>query len=217
MRLFLDSSDIHQWSDAARANLLYGVTTNPLIFKREGLQYSIQNITRLIDTARDLNLRELQIQVTEVSDPEAAIRAFMPLYERWPQGIVAKVPFCPTTAMVLERLPLEVPVTMTTGYAATQAILATQRGARYIAPYYGRLQEAGEDADQIVDDMLAICTGTQTRVLVASLRNNDQLISLCRRGHDTFTISPSLMHSMLTNRLSEQATIAFEDALQNNR
>ena len=62
MRLFLDSSDIHQWSDAARANLLYGVTTNPLIFKREGLQYSIQNITRLIDTARDLNLRELQIR-----------------------------------------------------------------------------------------------------------------------------------------------------------
>ena len=92
---------------------------------------------------------------------------------------------------------------------------ATRR--QYIAPYYGRLQEAGEDADQIVDDMLAICTGTQTRVLVASLRNNDQLISLCRRGHDTFTISPSLMHSMLTNRLSEQATIAFEDALQNNR
>ena len=78
MRLFLDSSDTHQWSDAARAHLLYGVTTNPLIFKREGLQYSIQNITRLIDTARELNLRELQIQVTEVSDPDAAIRAFMP-------------------------------------------------------------------------------------------------------------------------------------------
>ena len=133
------------------APIVHGVTTNPLIFKREGLQYSIQNITRLIDTARDLNLRELQIQVTEVSNPEAAIRAFMPLYERWPQGIVAKV-LCPTTAMVLEKLPLEVPVTMTTGYAATQAILATQRGARYIAPYYGRLQEAGEDADQIVDD-----------------------------------------------------------------
>ena len=139
----------------------------------------------------------------------------MPLYERWPQGIVAKVPFCPTTAMVLEKLPLEVPVTMTTGYAATQAILATQRGARYIAPYYGRLQEAGEDADQIVDDMLAICTGTQTRCWWP-VRNNEQLISLCRRGHDTFTISPSLMNSMLTNKLSEQATFAFEDAWQSN-
>ena len=55
--------------------------------------------------------------------------------------------------------------------------------------------------------MLAICTGTQTRVLGNSLRNNDQL-PLCRCGHDTFTISPSLMHSMLTNS-EQQATIAL--------
>ena len=145
------------------------------------------NITRLIDTARDLDLRELQIQVTEVSDPDAAIRAFMPLYERWPQGIVAKVPFAPPLLPSLKGCR-SVPVTMTTGYAATQAILATQRGARYIAPYYGRLQEASEDADQIVDDMLAICAGTQTRVLVASLRSNEQLLSLCRQD---MTHSPS--------------------------
>lgn len=217
MRLFLDSSDTQQWSDAARAGFLYGVTTNPLIFKREGLQYSIQNIMRLIDTARDLGLRELQIQVTDVAAPDTAISAFMRLFERWPDGLVAKVPFCPTTSALLEKLPSDVPVTLTTGYAATQALLASQRGARYIAPYYGRLVEKGVDADQIVDDMLAICADTTCRVLVASLRNTEQLVALCRRGHDTFTLSPALMQSMLVNPMSEQATLDFEDAWQSNR
>ena len=68
MRLFLDSG---YPSMVRRCPRQFVVRRNhqSAYLLREGLQYSIQNITRLIDTARDLNLRELQIQVTEVSDP----------------------------------------------------------------------------------------------------------------------------------------------------
>ena len=37
VRLFIDSADIEQWKRFARTGLLYGATTNPLVFEREGV------------------------------------------------------------------------------------------------------------------------------------------------------------------------------------
>jgi len=211
MRLFIDSAKPELWETFAEAGLLYGVTTNPLIFTKESVDFSQINKTKLIDAAKALGLAELQFQVTGLHDPTTAVADFMALFEQWPNGIVAKVPFAKQTTEVLSKLDTNVPITFTTGYSADQAVIARAKNARYIAPYYGRLMEAGEDADQIVDDMLAICA-PETRVLVASLRSANQVSQLAARGHNTFTLAPQIFADLLTNKTSQTATDQFEQA-----
>lgn len=213
MRLFIDSADREQWKRFGRTGLLYGATTNPLVFEREGVDAAQASKIELVSVARDLGFHELQFQITGLADPETAVAEFMAVFETWPEGVVAKVPFCEQTWEITWRLDSAVPLTFTTGFAATQAVLAKTLKARYLAPYYGRLLENRQNADKIVDDMRAICQ-PETRILLASLRSAAQVASLAARGHDTFTLAPAVLDDLLTNKTSEAATAAFEEAAQ---
>ena len=211
MRLFIDPADIEQWKRFARTGLLYGATTNPLVFEREGVDAAQAAKIALVGEARDLGFHELQFQITGLSDPTAAVAEFMAVFETWPEGVVAKVPFCEQTWEITRRLDSAVPLTFTTGFAATQAVIAKSLKARYLAPYYGRLLEHRQNADKIVDDMRAICQ-PETRILLASLRSAAQVANLAARGHDTFTLSPTVFDDLLTDETSAAATAAFEEA-----
>ena len=210
MRIFIDSADPAQWERFAGTGLLYGATTNPMVFEREGVDASRASKILLAGEARDFGFHELQFQITGLSDPAAAVAEFMAVFETWPEGIVAKVPFCEQTWEITARLDSAVPLTFTTGFAATQAVIAKTLRARYLAPYYGRMLENAHEADKIFDDMRAICQ-PETRILLASLRTAAQVASLAARGHDTFTVSPAVLDDLLTNETSEAATAAFEE------
>lgn len=213
MRLFINSADPAQWARLAKTGLIHGATTNPILFEREGIDAGQASKIALVGEARNLGFHELQFQITGLSDPAAAVAAFMAVFETWPEGIVAKVPFCDQTWEITRRLDSAVPLTFTTGFAATQAVIAKSLKARYLAPYYGRLLENRQNADKIVDDMRAICQ-PETRILLASLRSAAQVASLAARGHDTFTLAPAVLDDLLTNETSEAATAAFEEAAQ---
>lgn len=217
MRLFVDSALPSDWEYFKSLGLLYGATTNPLIFQKQAITPNMETLLELVDIAEDLGLVELQLQVTGLNDPEAAAERMMALFEAWPEGVVAKVPMTLAGLAAMRLLEDEVPITLTAGYESKQAILASVMGVRYIAPYFGRLNEAGQDGTQIVGDMLAICQKAQQptppRVLVASLRSAEQVASLAALGHDTFTLSPQVFHQLLASDMSDQATQAFEDAM----
>ena len=216
MRLFVDSALPSDWEYFKSLGLLYGATTNPLIFQKQEVNPSMETLLELVDIAEDMGLAELQLQVTGLDDPEAASERMMALFEAWPEGVVAKVPMTLPGLAAMRLLEDEVPITLTAGYEAKQAILASTMGLRYIAPYFGRLNEAGQDGTKIVGDMLSICQKaeqpTPPRVLVASLRSAEQVADLAALGHDTFTIAPAVFHELLSSDLSDQATQAFEAA-----
>ena len=215
VRLYIDSALTSDWETWAKRGMLYGATTNPLIFQKQDVDLSRKTINRLVDKAKDLNLQSLQLQVHGLDQPKEAAKTFTRFFDRWSDGVVAKVPLTPEGLAVLPHLGKDVPITLTAAYSQRQAVLAAAlkggEGARYIAPYYGRLLEAGEDADGIVDAMLRVCGG-KTRVLVASLRSAEQVAALAARGHDTFTLSPAVFDEMLNVPQSLDATQAFETA-----
>ena len=88
-------------------------------------------------------------------------------------------------------------------------MLAASIGAQYVAPYYGRMLDAGIDADARLDAMLGIGNRHNVRVLVASIRSIDQLEVLTARGFDTFTVTPALAAEMGRDAQSEGAAADF--------
>jgi transaldolase len=108
---------------------------------------------------------------------------------------------------------------MTAYYDAKQMIVAKTLGADFIAPYFGRMMEAGLDGEGSLAAMLAMNTGSTKRceVLVASLRNAAQMVTLAHQGHDHFTIAPAVACDVLKSSHSVQAFEDFEKAIVKSR
>lgn len=211
MRLYIDSALSDDWEKWAKRGVLYGATTNPLLFKSQGVDLNKRSIFRMIDRAKDLDLKSLQLQVYGLNQPKEAAKQMSRFFDRWQDGVVAKVPLTAEGLSVLPLLPKAMPITLTAAFDVRQSLLAVSQQARYIAPYYGRLKEAGQDADAILASMLEVCQG-KTRVLVASLRSMEQIVALAARGHDTFTITPAVFDAFMDVPQTQQATAEFEAA-----
>ena len=57
-------------------------------------------------------------------------------------------------------------------------------------------------------------TGTDTRLLVASLRGPERVIELARLGLDTFTFGPEVADALLHDELTDAAAAAFAKSAQ---
>lgn len=208
MRIFIDSSNPELWTTHRRAGWAFGATTNPLILQREGKTCTLETYQKLVQAAKDAGLEELQIQATGPNQ-ESLIQSGRMIAALW-EKVVVKVPLTKDGLVAATRLCADgAKVTMTAAYATHQMIASSALGADYIAPYYGRLLEAGKDADRIVDGMLKI---GGPRVLLASIRTISQMESLAARGHDTFTISPELCAQLGQTDMSDKAADDFEIA-----
>lgn len=208
MQLFIDSSKPELWAKYHRAGWAYGATTNPLILRKDGKTCSIHTYKLLVDQAKDAGLEELQIQATgkTVTELLSSGTAISGLWDR----IVVKMPLTENglaAATTLKQIGTR--ITLTAAYATHQMIAANAMGADYIAPYYGRLLEAGKDGGAIVDAMLAI---GGPKVLLASIRTMEHLESLAARGHDTFTLNPDLCAQLGQSEMTDQAASDFETA-----
>jgi transaldolase len=99
-------------------------------------------------------------------------------------------------------------------YAPGQVLVAAAAGATYIAPYLGRLNDAGRDGIAEVTAMqeVLVATKASTKILVASIRDVPSMVALARRGIDCFTIGPPVAEAFFAEHLTAAAVAAFEDA-----
>jgi TalC/MipB family fructose-6-phosphate aldolase len=107
-----------------------------------------------------------------------------------------------------------IPTLLTAVYAPGQAMLAAAAGATYIAPYLGRLNDAGRDgpAEVIAMHQVLTATGARTRVLAASIRDVPSMVELARHGIDCFTMAPAVADQFFADELTAAAVRTFEDA-----
>jgi transaldolase len=215
-RLFIDSANPADWDLGLSRGWLHGVTTNPLIISRAGKKVDLATAQDLVANAKKRNLAEIQLQVTGHSAAElhASGTALRDLWEK----VTIKIP---ATAAGFEAAAplcrLGYSVTITACYTAHQTMLAASIGAQYVAPYYGRMLDAGMDADQRLNAMLEIGRRENLRVLVASIRSVDQLETLISRGFDCFTVTAALAQQLGQDAQSDGAAADFMKAAEESR
>jgi transaldolase len=105
---------------------------------------------------------------------------------------------------------------LTAIYNPGQAIVAAAAGATYIAPYLGRLNDAGRQGISEVLAMHEVLTATRstTKVLVASIRTVPDMVALARHGVDCFTMAPAVAEQFFTDPTTAEAARTFEDAVR---
>ena len=116
--------------------------------------------------------------------------------------------------LVPEMKRLGLSILMTACYHSKQYITADTIQADYIAPYFGRMEEAGLDAYDHMSLMkdLERHSTNRCKILVASIRSVEQMITLAAQGHLYFTISPAIADELLTAELTVKAVSEFDEA-----
>lgn len=212
LRFLIDSADAQDWEDLWSLGLFHGITTNPSLLRRAGLPCSMETFEQLVDRALHLGCQELHLQAWGATADELFSCA-QALLDLAPAQILIKLPLTEgglrTAALLLAR---DVRVTLTACYGPSQVLAAAGVGATYVAPYLGRISDSGADGCAEVSKMQRCLdgVGATTRLLVASLRSVEEILTLAPEGIDTYTLSPRLAKQIWTHPLTEQAAARFE-------
>jgi len=213
-RFFLDTADEAEWASLLPLGIFHGVTTNPVLLQRAGVECTVPSCHHLARRAFDYGAAEVMLQAWGGS-ADALVSCGQAL-SGGDERVVVKVPITAEgtrAASVLGSLGIR--VCLTACYASEQALVATAVGAEYLAPYLGRMDDAGKDGRAECERMEAIISGLggSTRVLVASIRHVDSLARLAAAGLDTFTFSPAVARELFeVEPLTTAAAAEFEAA-----
>ncbi|MGB0957807.1 MAG: transaldolase family protein [Litorivicinus sp.] len=207
MKLFLDTADTRVWDQLADTGYWHGITTNPLLLQRAGVPCTLESLSALYQHAMAMGYGELHIQVfgDDWVDCGRAILAMGP-------NTRVKVPAIARGFKAADAIGSPTRTTFTAVYSTGQVMAASAFGAAYCAPYYARLSEATSHqiADQAFDQM-AVATGN-TELLVASLRNVDQVAALAGRGFSCFALPAAIASQWTDPALALEAVSDFEKA-----
>lgn len=209
-RFYVDSAEVARVTELLTVRLVSGVTTNPTILERAG--------QRLADLPA-LHARWLREGAAEIFFQTwgATAATMLDNAERLAdlgERVVVKVPATRDGFIVARALTDRgVPVLVTAVYAVAQAVAAAAYGARYIAPYYGRLLDSGRDPVSLIGQMQQACEGSDTSVLAASLRSPDDVTALRLAGIRFFTAAPDVILAVLGDETSERSAVEFEAAM----
>lgn len=241
LRLLLDSADPRAWEEWLPSGLFHGVTTNPTLLRRAGQPCRLEALAGLTERALALGAREVHLQAWAGpgADPgpagaldsggrsdaaerlEAQVERYLAcgraLAALAPRRVWVKLPITRAGALAARQLLEEaIPITFTACYEPAQVLLAAALGADYIAPYLGRIGDLGRDghAELAAMQRCVAGIGSPLRLLVASLRQPQDLARLAAEGLDTFTLSPAIAAGLFASTATAAAAEQFErDAL----
>lgn len=212
MMLYVDSADRDVAEPLLRTGVFAGLTTNPTLLARAGVAES--QLPTLVDWATTAGAQTVFLQTWGNSGQELLERA-RALHSLAPDFVVVKVGASEHGITVARALITDnIPVLVTAAYADYQVVPALAVGATFIAPYLGRMDDAGlAGIDEIARMQQAIAaTQSPTRILAASVRTADQALQLATAGVRDITLSPQAWHAFFDNELTASAIADFEEA-----
>ena len=219
LRLYLDTANSVDWEDLMPMGTFYGITTNPLLTKKLGLNYGEIAWEEMVSKAAELGAKEFHVQI--YGDAKRALSFAEHVYGLGQTSNIECVIKVPLTFEGISLAPkikeFGAKILMTACYEPKQMITACALKADYVAPYFGRMMDAGLDAMANMQIIEKIARKNKCTPVVASLRNAKQMLEIAEMGHDCFTISPEVARDLFDSQLTEEASFAFETAATGNK
>lgn len=199
MKLFIDTANIAEISEAASWGILDGVTTNPSLVAKEGGSYRelIAEICGLVPGPVSAEVLATEAEGMEREGRELAAIA---------ENVVVKLPITKEGLKVCARFAEEgIPTNLTLCFSPAQALLVAKAGATYVSPFVGRLDDIGHDGMQLVREMVQIYDAYEfaTQVLVASVRHPQHVVEAALAGADVATVPFKILEQLFHHPLTE--------------
>lgn len=164
MKIFLDSADLNEITDAFSWGIVEGVTTNPSLLKKalekhksEDLELYLRSILKV---AKPFPV-SLEVSKSTKEEVVAEARALYKMFNHTARNVCIKIPICLSSdegslfnglEAIKEVSKMKIPVNATLIFTPEQALLAAKAGARYVSPFAGRLDDFLRDSAKLKYD-----------------------------------------------------------------
>ena len=209
MRILLDTANLDDIRYFNEYFPIEGVTTNPTILAAEGgdVLANLKEIRSIISWEK-----ELHVQVTE-TEYDRIIEEAIALVSYLGKNTYVKIPATDVglkaTKFLSER---GYKITVTAILSEAQAMLASNAGAAYVAPYVSRLDNLCADGVGTVSqvaEIFSIC-GAKTQILAASFKTAKEVLDVAAAGCHCATVGSSVMKNLLSHTTTDASIARFE-------
>lgn len=199
MKFFIDTANVQEIRTAWDMGVLDGVTTNPSLMAREGMEPTklLKEICSIVDGP-------VSAEVVALDAPgmvkEARVLA------KIAKNIVVKVPLTVEGLKATKALSgMGIDTNVTLCFSPSQALLAAKAGATYVSPFVGRLDDISTGGMDLISDIATIYENYlyDTEIIVASIRNPMHVVDAALIGAHICTIPFKVIGQLAKHPLTD--------------
>ena len=205
MKFYLDTANLDQIRAGAELGLVDGVTTNPSLVSKEGMDFKtlVGKICEIIPgpVSAEVTATESDAMVAEARD-----------LARLADNVIVKLPTITEGVKALRRCVDEgIKVNMTLVFQPLQALIVAKAGATFCSPFLGRLDDIGHDGMALLDEIRQIYDNYAfgTEILAASLRHPLHVVQAAKAGADIGTMPYAVFEKLLNHPLTDIGLARF--------
>jgi transaldolase len=209
MKFFIDTANLNEIKEAHDLGVLDGVTTNPSLMAKEGIQGAdnVKAHYKAICKIVDANV-SAEVIATDLDGILKEGRELAKIDDK----IVVKVPMIRDGVVAIKRFSGEgIRTHCTLEFSAGQAILAAKAGASFVSPFIGRLDDIGQEGIALIQQLVTIYNNYafETEILAASIRHTIHLLQCAEVGADVVTCPLSVITGLLKHPLTDIGLAKF--------
>ena len=209
MRILLDTANLDDIRYFNEYYPILGVTTNPTILSKEG-----GDVVKLLSDIRAIigEEKELHVQLTE-TEFEKIIEEAEAVVSLLGKNTFVKIPATDMGLRATKYLSDKgMGVTVTAVLTAAQAMLASNAGASYVAPYISRSENLCADGVGTVEDIAKIfkASGAKTQILAASFKTAKEVLDVAVVGCHAATVGSTIMRILNSHTTTDTSIIGFD-------
>jgi len=199
MKIFIDTANLAEITEAASMGVIDGVTTNPSLVAKEGKEFKqlLKEICAVVDG--DISA---EVVATDLDGMLKEGRDLAKIHD----NIVVKVPLTKDGLKAVKRFKSEgIRTNVTLCFSPNQALLAAKAGAYIISPFVGRLDDISTDGMGLIEQILTIYRnyGFDTQVLVASIRHPMHVVESALMGAHIGTMPYNVITQLIKHPLTD--------------
>ncbi|HMN94923.1 MAG TPA: fructose-6-phosphate aldolase [Phycisphaerales bacterium] len=207
MDIYIDTANLDEIKRAAGLGVLDGVTTNPSLVSKEGVDFH----TRLKEICAVVQ-GPVSAEVV-ATEHDGMIAEAEPLTKIAP-NIVIKLPSTEDGVRACKTLSDRgVRTNLTLCFQPLQALMVAKAGAFLVSPFLGRLDDVATDGLELVRQIRQIYDnyGYQTKILAASIRSPMHLVHCAMIGADVATVPFKVIQQVMKHPLTDVGLKTFLD------
>ena len=218
MIFFIDSANLNEIGKVNDLGLISGVTTNPSLIAKE----NISGKNSILDHYKKIcNIVSGDISAEVISTKFKDIIEEGHKLSEIDKKIVVKIPIIDEGLKAIHYFSKKkIKTNCTLVFSASQALLAAKSGATYVSPFMGRLDDWDKktcSSFEMLSDIKTIFKNYNynTKILGASIRNQDYIIECAKIGADVITAPFKSLISLIEHPLTDSGLKKFIEDYQN--
>ncbi|MEM1185584.1 MAG: fructose-6-phosphate aldolase [Planctomycetota bacterium] len=199
MDLYVDTANLDEIKAANDLGVLDGVTTNPSLIAKEGVDYA-DRLSQICEVVRGPVSAEVIATEADAMIAEGKDRA------KIAENIVVKLPSTVDGLRACKALSDEgIRTNMTLCFQPLQALMVAKAGAFLVSPFIGRIDDIGADGMELIQQIRQVYDnyGMRTKILAASIRHPKHMLDCALIGADVATVPLKVITQFMQHPLTD--------------